>query len=92
MGGRDYEFRLEQRYQAIRGGAHVGGGFLPAFEARLDGATISFVLVENEASYRFEGRVIEDVMEGVVRSGRGPRLVENRWRATRAPRDAKQAR
>ena len=31
----------------------------------------------------------EDVMEGVVRSGRGPRLVENRWRATRIPRDGR---
>jgi SAM-dependent methyltransferase len=89
MGRRDYEFRLEQHYQEIRGGALVGGGFLPAFEATLSGRTISFVLVENDASFRFEGRVVEDVMEGVVRSGRGPRLVENRWRAARVPRDGK---
>jgi SAM-dependent methyltransferase len=91
MGGRDYEFRLEQHYQEIRGGALVRGGFLPAFEATLSGRTISFVLVENDASFRFEGRVLEDVMEGVVRSGRGPRLVENRWRAARVPREGKRA-
>ena len=89
MGQRDYELRLEQQYQEIRGGARVTGGFLPAFEARLSGGAISFVLVENEASFRFEGRVVDDVMEGVVRSGRGPRLVEHRWRATRVPRDRK---
>jgi hypothetical protein len=89
MGGRDYEFRLEQRYQEIRGGMRVEGGFLPAFDARLSGQTISFVLVENEASFRFEGRVFEDVMEGVVRSGRGPRLAENRWRAARVAREGK---
>ena len=88
-GARDYEFRLEQRYQEIRGGARVAGGFLPAFEARLNGPAISFVLVDNEASFRFEGRVVQDVMEGVVRSGRGPRPAENRWRATRVVRDGK---
>jgi SAM-dependent methyltransferase len=82
-GRRDYEFQLEQRYQEIRGGARVGGGFLPAFEARLAADRISFVLVEDDVSHRFEGSVRDDVMEGVVRSGVGPSLAEHRWRAVR---------
>lgn len=82
-GERDYDFALEQRYQAIRGGARVGGGFLPAFEAKLSGDRIAFVLVEDEMSHRFEGRVRGDVMEGVVRSGYGPRQTEHDWRARR---------
>jgi SAM-dependent methyltransferase len=82
-GRRDYAFQLEQRYQEIRGGARVGGGFLPAFEARLAGDRVSFVLVEDDVSYRFEGSVRDDVMEGVVRTGVGRTLAEHRWRAVR---------
>lgn len=82
-GARDLEFDLEQRYQEIRGGARVAGGFLPAFEARLDGERIAFVLVENEMSHRFEGRVRGEVMEGVVRSGAGRAPMVSQWRATR---------
>lgn len=88
-GARDYEFDLEQHYQEIRGGARVEGGFLPAFEARLEGDRIAFVLVEDGASHRFEGRVRDGLeMEGVVRSGVGRTLTENRWRATRVIRGA----
>ena len=85
VGERDYEFDLDQRYQEIRGGARVAGGFLPAFEARLVGDRIAFVLVEDDMSHRFEGRVQGEMMEGVVRSGYGPVLTGNRWRATRLP-------
>jgi SAM-dependent methyltransferase len=88
-GHREYAFQLEQRYQEIRGGARLGGGFLPAFEARLAGRHISFVLVENDESYRFEGKVRDGVMEGVVRYGRGPRLAESSWRATRVAQDGR---
>lgn len=88
-GVRDYEFDLEQRYQAIRGGARVPGGFLPAFEARLEGDRISFVFVDEGTSYRFEGRVRSRLeMEGVVRAGTGRNLGESRWRATRVLRGA----
>jgi len=79
----EYELRLEQRYQEIRGGAHLSGGFLPAFEARLSGDRIQFVLVTGQTSHRFEGQVRGAAMEGVVRSGTGPQLVASRWRATR---------
>lgn len=82
-GGREFLLSVEQQYQHIRGGVTGGGGFLPAFEARLNGNRIYFVLAENDVSHRFEGEVRGDVMEGVVRSGYGPQLTERAWRAQR---------
>jgi len=84
-GERVYEFDLAQQYQEIHGGARVAGGYLPAFEARLSGDRIAFVLVDNGVSYRFEGRVQGSalLMEGTVRSGVGRNLDTGAWRATR---------
>ncbi len=88
-GTREYEFDIDQKYQEISGGMRVQGGFLPAFEARLAGDRISFVVVEDGASHRFEGRVLSGLeMEGAVRSGRGRELAAGRWRATRVVRGA----
>ena len=86
-GEREFDFELEQRYQEIRGGARVAGGYLPAFEARLAGDRIAFVLVEDGTSYRFEGRLQGTLsMEGTVRSGPGRNPAEGAWRATRVLR------
>jgi protein-L-isoaspartate O-methyltransferase len=86
-GEREFEFELEQQYQDIRGGARVPGGFMPAFEARLEGDRISFVLVEDRVSHRFEGRVSGTLlMEGTVRSGPGRNSGATAWRATRVVR------
>jgi len=85
-GGRDFDFEVQQSYQRIRGGARVQGGYLPAFEARLDGDRIAFVLVDANTSLHFEGRVSGPVMEGVVRSGFGRAPVTSHWRATRVGR------
>ena len=83
-GARDYEFDIQQKYQEISGGMRVQGGYLPAFEARLEGDSISFVLVEDGISHRYQGRVSSTLeIEGVVRSGTGRNLTEGRWRATR---------
>ena len=81
--GREFTLDLQQQYQEVRGGVRVQGGFLPAFEARLDGEKISFVLVEDDVSYRFEGLVRGEVMEGLVRYGYGPKSSEQAWRARR---------
>jgi len=83
-GAREFDFELQQTYQRIRGGARVPGGYLPAFEARLAGDRIAFVLVDGDTSLHFEGRVSGPVMEGVVRSGPGRNRIESHWRATRA--------
>ena len=81
--GREFMLDLQQQYQEVRGGVRVQGGFLPAFEARLAGEKISFVLVEDDVSYRFEGLVRGEVMEGLVRYGYGPNSSEQSWRAQR---------
>ncbi len=83
--GREFLLDLTQRYQVLGGGVRVQGGFLPAFEAKLSGERVSFVLIDDDVSYRFEGDVRGDVMEGVVRYGIGPKLNEQRWRAARVP-------
>jgi len=80
---REYELELSQRFQEVSGGARVAGGYLPAFEARLAGERIAFVLVDDNTSYRFEGRVSGHAMEGEVRWGAGPRQQQSTWRATR---------
>ena len=82
--GREFMLDLQQQYQQVRGGVRVQGGFLPAFDARLDGEKISFVLVDDDVSYRFDGMVRGDVIEGVVRYGYGPKSSEQTWRAQRA--------
>lgn len=83
-GPRDYDFELKQSYQQLSGGASVPGGYLPAFEARLQGDRIAFILVDGDTVHRFEGRATGGFeIEGVVRSGTGRALTEGRWRATR---------
>ncbi|MEO6065751.1 MAG: class I SAM-dependent methyltransferase [Lysobacterales bacterium] len=82
-GDRDYEFELTQNLQEIRGGARVPGGYLPLFEPRLTGERISFVIADRQRSYRFDGRVTGNLMEGTVASGIGSSEVRRNWRATR---------
>jgi SAM-dependent methyltransferase len=82
-GARDYELDLKQRYQEVEGGARVAGGYLPAFDARLSGDRLTFVLVDDDSSYRYEGQVSGDAIAGTVRWGRGPRQQESTWRAAR---------
>jgi SAM-dependent methyltransferase len=83
-GTREYELELAQKFQEVKGGARVTGGYLPAFDARLSGQRIEFVLVDDHRNYRFEGRVsATHVIEGVVRWGHGPKQQQGTWRATR---------
>ncbi|MBM3342786.1 MAG: hypothetical protein FJY56_11850 [Betaproteobacteria bacterium] len=81
--GRELALDLKQHYQQVSGGVRTQGGFLPAFEARLHGERLHFVLVDDDRSHRFEGTVRGDVIEGVVRYGYGPKLAEEPWRARR---------
>lgn len=83
--GREFLLEFAQQYQQVRGGVRVQGGFLPAFEARVVGDQVSFVLVDDDISYRFEGVAQEHTMAGVVRYGYGVKQNEQRWRAQRAP-------
>lgn len=83
-GTREYDLQLTQRYQEVRGGVQVAGGYLPAFEPRLTGTRIEFVLIDGHLSYRYEGRISTHFMEGTVRWGLGPNQQQSTWRATRA--------
>jgi len=78
------DLKLEQRYQQVNGAVRVPGGILPAFEPRLSGNRIAFILVDDDISYRYEGAVRGDRMEGTVRWGYGPRQSAGRWEALRA--------
>src|SRR5262249_52798813 len=83
QGAREYDLELEQRYQKLKGGARVSGGFLPAFDARLRGERVAFVLMEDDMSYRYEGHVAGDAMQGIVRWGYGMKQKEAPWKAVR---------
>ena len=86
-GEREFDLEFEQRYQELRGGARVAGGYLPAFDARLTGDRIAFVLVDDGRSHRFEGTVQGTLsMEGTVRAGPGRSPATGSWRATRVVR------
>lgn len=80
-----YEVDIKQDHQKIRGGARTesGAGFLPLFEARLEGDRIGFVLVDEGRAHHFEGRVHASYMEGTVVSGIGKGMVKRTWRAER---------
>jgi SAM-dependent methyltransferase len=84
-GSRTYDFELIQQHQRIAGGARVSGGYLPFFEAQLEGERIRFVIVDEGRSHHFEGRVSGDAMQGRVYSGIGTARTENTWRAERRP-------
>ena len=82
-GAREYELELAQSFQEVRGGARVTGGYLPAFEARMTGERIAFILIDEHMSYRFEGRATANAMEGTVRWGFGARQEQSTWKAAR---------
>jgi hypothetical protein len=83
VNARESELELKQHFQEVSGGARVAGGYLPAFEPRLDGERVAFILIDDNTAYRFEGLVSGAAMEGVVRWGAGPRQQQTTWRATR---------
>ena len=85
-GSHTYQLDVQQDHQKIRGGARIesSGGFLPLFEAGLEGTRIRFALVDDGQAHHFEGVVRGAWMEGTVRSGIGRNLTERRWRAERA--------
>ena len=80
-----YQLDIQQDHQKIRGGARAesAGGFLPLFEARLEGDRIRFALVDDGQAHHFEGAVRGGSMEGTVRTGIGRDLSERHWRAER---------
>ena len=80
-----YELDIRQDHQKISGGVRnaASSGFLPLFDAHLEGVRVRFVLVDDGQAHHFEGQVHGSWMEGTVRSGLGRTLTERKWRAER---------
>jgi SAM-dependent methyltransferase len=83
VGRRDYELEIRQKYQEFEAFARAEKRNYAVWEPRLSGDVISFTLVDEELSHRFEGRVRDKAIEGVVRTGVGTAETERAFRAAR---------
>jgi SAM-dependent methyltransferase len=81
VGVRSYELEVRQRYQEIEPFARGEQRNYAVWEPRLNGASISFIIVDGELAHRYEGRVDGKTIEGVVRTGAGSAEVETPFRA-----------
>lgn len=79
---RSYELVLDQFFQKIEGTLTVEGKTVPIENAKLTGDQVSFsAKVDPAAPSEFSGRVINNGVEGVVRTGRDARQMP--WNAAR---------
>jgi hypothetical protein len=86
---RDYELVLDQFFQKIEGTLTVEGKTVPIENAKLTGDQVSFsAKIDPATPLEFTGRVVNNGVEGVVRSGGDARHTP--WSATRTEaREAK---
>jgi len=90
-GGRQsvYVLEMEQKYQAIRGTIMQGGNKTSLTEAKLTGDRIAFTVTENVSGRKitreFNGTISGDSITGTIKSTDGPRVREDRWKASRVP-------
>ena len=86
-GERGYEIEIRQKFQEIDGLVRYDGKIASLWNARLSGDRISFVVVDDsgltDTNLYFEGRVVGDAMEGVIRRGIGRDQQQIKWRADR---------
>jgi SAM-dependent methyltransferase len=83
VGSRTYELEIRQKYQQIDAHARAGKRNYALWETRLAGDRLSFILIDNELAHRFEGRVRDNAIEGIARTGAGNAETETAFRATR---------
>ena len=81
VGMRSYEFEVRQKYQEIEPFAKTEQRNYAVWEPRLEGAAISFVIVDGDLAHRYEGQVSGKTMEGLVRTGAGSAEVQTPFRA-----------
>jgi SAM-dependent methyltransferase len=81
VGMRSYELEVRQKYQEIEPFAKTEQRNYAVWEPRLEGAAISFVIVDGDLAHRYEGQVNGKTMEGLVRTGAGSAEVETPFRA-----------
>ena len=80
-GVRSYELQIRQKYQQIEPFALAEKRNFAVWEPRLNGKSISFIIVDDDVSHRFEGTVEGKVIAGVVRSGVGTAEVQTPFEA-----------
>lgn len=81
VGMRSYELEVRQKHQSIEPYARSDTRNHAVWEPRLNGAEISFVIVDGELAHRYEGEVKGKTIEGLVRTGVGSAEVETPFRA-----------
>jgi hypothetical protein len=83
VGVRYYDIEIRQKYQRIDPFVREEKRNFAVWEPRLNGKSISFIIVDHDVSHRFEGSVEGKSMTGVVRTGVGTAKVltpfEARW-------------
>jgi hypothetical protein len=83
VGSRTYELEIRQKYQEIDAFARAEKRNYALWEPRLAGDRVSFTLIDNELAHRFDGRVRDNAIEGVARTGAGSAETETAFRAIR---------
>ena len=83
VGSRSYALEVRQKYQEIDALARAEGRNYALWETRLEGDRLSFILIDNDLAHRFEGRVRDNTIEGVARTGAGTAETETAFRAIR---------
>jgi|WetSurMetagenome_2_1015567.scaffolds.fasta_scaffold20055_4 SAM-dependent methyltransferase len=90
-GGRQMACALEveQKYQAIRGTIAQGGRKTNLSDAKITGDRIAFATKESingrELTREFKGTINGDTITGTITYAEGPRVRNERWKATRDP-------
>ncbi len=78
---------FSQKFQKVTGKISVRGCELPISDQRLLGDRLSFAtrynFVGKNAAMKFNGRVIGDILEGIVEIQEGSRTVTKSWKAQR---------
>ena len=81
-GAHEYELTLNQMFQKIDGKLLVDGKTSSIEDAKLNGEEVSFATHVDGARYAFDGRVINNAVEGTMRTDRAS-ATPQRWTATR---------
>lgn len=82
VGMKTFELEVRQTFQHIEPFARAEKRNYAVWEPRLNGKSISFIIVDNDLAHRFEGTVEGRRIEGMVRTGAGTAEVGTPFRAT----------
>lgn len=82
VGQRSYQLEVRQKYQEILPVAKSDDATHPVWEAKLEGTSIRFIVIDGQLAHRFEGEVAGKSMHGIVRTGVGSAEVETPFQGT----------